>query len=319
LTGHPFEHRDTRGFLAAVFWCFGVGPYQVLWAQHALGCATAVLICLGVTRLRGPVAGAVWGVVCGLDPVLLAYESMALTEGLATFLFVWVAWLALGQTRHALWRPAVGGLLLGLLCLVRPAFQVAAPFVGGRVRAGSGRGSCGPCIARASSACFVACFLVAVGPWLYHNSSRGNSGLSASQGVYLWIGTCQSGLLDANYPLPDAIGPTYQRVLAPDPRNESRIHRFLGAVNGWRDPLAQQTLTRWALSSIAARPVAYARAMGHAACWQLGYFPRASDAQFNEVRWAVWRIGRDGRTMGMKAPNFQFDQPFSDGGAVCGA
>ncbi|MEX2218325.1 MAG: hypothetical protein WD749_06150 [Phycisphaerales bacterium] len=306
----PFRTPGYPLFLWALFAVFGSGPGVILGAQHALGCATAALVAWMVVRLRGPVWGLAAGLLAALDPVLLAFESTVLTESVSTFLLVALAAMSVGPGSRQPVRPAALGLVLGALCLVRPAFQVFVPFLALGV-ALQARATVPRAIRLRSAAILLLAFGLVVGPWVYRNAQHGTRGLSGGNGVFLWIGVAQAGLLVPDFPLPGAIEERYRSIIATGRPDDGSIHRFLGAVNAWRSPGVDRLLGRWARASVRARPLGYSSAALHGVCWQLGLFPRSGSAVHNETTWMLRRFSQDGREGGMAAPNFQFNQPIT--------
>jgi hypothetical protein len=97
----------------------------------------------------------------------------------------------------------------------------------------------------------------------------------------------------------------YERDVRPDPAGGER-YRFLVETGAWTDPETARLLTAWAWHSIRRDPVGWGRAFTFAAQWQLGYFPSSGPITHSSSRWALWRLGQDGRDLGAEAANYQF-------------
>jgi 4-amino-4-deoxy-L-arabinose transferase-like glycosyltransferase len=292
-------------FLAGVFAAFGVGPWGVLIVQHLLGVASAWLVALGGGRLGGRWAALVGGLAAALDPRLLGLESYAQTETLSVFLFVLAIALALPWGRWGWARAVALGLVLGCLCLVRPAFQAAAPFIAAGFVLMPGMGAWPR---RALLAAVIAAAAaLPVTPWLLANRARGVPGLAGGTSTFFWLGAHFAGVIDPDYPLPLEIREPYDRLVRGDPTDETHLHEFLGEVGAWSRPATERTLREWTLASVRSRPWTYARGVWYAALWQLDFYPGGSPMTDSETSWMIWRLSRDGRQMGFTEANFQFD------------
>ena len=299
----PFRTPGYPAFLATLFWAAGPRPWPVLIAQHALGVISAGLVAALGSRFGGPRAGLVCGLLAAFDPTALMFESYALTESVSVSHFLIAAAVALLAPPRL---PVAGGLglVLAWLCLTRPAFQIVVPFFAFALAVRGGR------CPRKILACVLttaATLLVACTPWLISNARRGIPGLSGSNGVYLWIGVTQAGLLDLDYPMPEPVRAAADRTLVPDPALDARLHRFLIQIDGWRE--RRPVLRDWALHSIAAAPARYLRAAVTAGLWQLDIHPSAAATQRSETAWLAARLGRRG---GGERPNFSTDMSLGD-------
>jgi len=318
LDGEPLRMPSYRTpgypvFLAGAVALLGRGPMAVLAAQHLLGVLTAGLVggvaASVVARARSPRLALITGVACGLlvalDPRPLALESFLLSETLASFLFVVLVVLPLALRRfhlaHALWI----GVAAAAGCLVRPAFQIAVPFVLlGFVLL---PGVASPRRRGLGLAIAAAAFVAVAGPWLVHNHRRGVSGFGEGAGPVLWLGLAMSDRLDpALAPTPELAG-EYDRIVGGAP-NEDTLHQYVFRVGSFRDAEVRRHVTGWALASIAADPAAYATGVFHALLWQCDYKPAWTRPYNRELRWMGRRVGARFEPRG-PAPNFSTSAP----------
>ncbi len=113
--------------MAACYRAFGPRPWVVLLLQCLIDSLTALLLVAGATRWFGPGIGFIAGLGYALDPFLMLYCSMLLTDIL--FVSVLVGSLlalshALGRGDEAHWGwVGLGAALMGLATLIRPAGQ----------------------------------------------------------------------------------------------------------------------------------------------------------------------------------------------------
>lgn len=309
LSGEPVDWPPIRTpgyplFLAAVFKVCGVSSCGVLAAQHVLGCVVVGLLAAIAARVSGRAwCGLAIGVLAALDPVSLGLESYALSEPLATLLLVLCAAFMILPRRRS-WAALIGlGASLAALCLVRPAFQVMAPFIVAGVALGlcKGRQWQSPI---AAIAVVSAAFLSVLGPWLVYNRERGFVGLIASNAVILWVGVAESGLLADDYPLPADVRGEYERLVKPAPQHDAHVMQMVSNLNAWTDAGHRKVLTRWAEASLVASPRRYAAAAFEALMHQLGWFPAWASFRHDETRWMLWRLSQDGRKYGNRWANF---------------
>lgn len=289
-------------FLAALFAAAGVGPIPVLVAQHALGVATCTLIAATARRIAGPGLALVCGLLATLDPRLLGFESYLLTETLATFLVIAAAAVALASGRPVL-RAAALGAAIAALCLVRPAFQVAAPFLGLALVLSLDRSRRLP-----AAAALVGVAGALLAPWLAHNLNRGVPGISGANSVFRWLGARQAGLIDGRIPPPEQLREPFERLLLREPAHSDAVYPFLVQCGAWDDPNARAALDEWVWTTVRARPGAYAGAIGTALLWQLDLYPASGAVRRSELRWYLRRLGGPPRPRS-DAPNFQFNTP----------
>jgi hypothetical protein len=139
------------------------GPALVLTVQAVLSALTAAMVAMLAARLFGCwQAGAVAALLAAVDPLLIFYANMRLTETLYTFLLV--AALA-GLYLRWYW---LGALLLVLGILTRPVLDLAAPvLVLGFLIANRESLSLG-LIGRRLGVYF-AVYVVLMAPWWAHN------------------------------------------------------------------------------------------------------------------------------------------------------
>ncbi len=119
-------------YLLAVVLAITDGHHLMLYIQMVLGCAAIALIYLTARRGGGLLAGIVAGVlVLGYGP-LVAIEGKLLTESLATFLSLLVAYGLVRQVDRIHWSwIVVTGVALGAASALRPSFLLAMPLAAG--------------------------------------------------------------------------------------------------------------------------------------------------------------------------------------------
>lgn len=119
--------------LAAVFQCGGtpavVGLVQVILGGVTTGFTWRCGLLLQLGRSSYVAAALV-----ALDPLLLQYTALPMTETLCATLVVAWCWLILEYPPGAsegVWRPLLQGACFGLICLCRPGFLAAIGLFGG--------------------------------------------------------------------------------------------------------------------------------------------------------------------------------------------
>lgn len=173
--------------------------------QAILGVLTAWLAGRTVGQFLSGAWAALALLVVGLDPVLLAYERMAMPECLTAFLGMLAAWLALRETwwagpnRLRVCAGAVGlGLLLGAACYVRGNMQLLALALPCAVVAplfASGAWRRGVVVGGVMLAVAAGC----VTPWVMKNAQRhGRAQFVVGSGFTRAQSLVEAGLLDAN-------------------------------------------------------------------------------------------------------------------------
>jgi len=121
----------------------------------------------------------------------------------------------------------------------------------------------------------------------------------------LWYGVAMAGLLDPAYPLDPATRAAVDRHLSAG-IGDWPVHQVIFGTDALRSPEQDERLGAWARASIAARPVGYVRAVGHALLWQLhagipGKPPMHDELPFLAER-LTWDTHHPPRG---PAPNFQ--------------
>lgn len=286
----PHRVDRTPGYpllIAANFALFGVGPLGIVVMQHAFGFGLSMLVAW-IACVRGsPAWGTFAGLMCTLDPWLLTFERFALTEIAATLFAVLVASVVLLSSRITLPRSLLLGLLLGFSMLLRPSFQVFAPFVilGWTLAAWSGwrRGVTHLGAASAAAA-------LVVGPWMWrYHAAHGSWTLSGGSGAHLWSGVARVGMQKEDFRLPEDVRGAYS-PFSGKPLDDGAFWSFCYQIDGLgrREPLLKQ----WALASIAADPERYLRYAAYAVLWQLSYYPESGPIRNDERRWYVDRLAR---------------------------
>lgn len=286
----PFRVDRTPGYpllIAANFALFGISPLGLVVMQHVFGFGLSMLV-TWIACVRGnPAWGTFAGLMCTLDPWMLTFERFALTEITATLCAVLAASLVLLSPRVTLPRSLLLGLLLGFALLVRPSFQVFAPFVllGWSLAAWNGwrRGA-------AHLAATASVMLLTIAPWVWrYHAAHGSWTLSGGSGAHLWSGVARVGLQKDGFPLPEDVRRAYA-PFAGKPLDDGAFWTLCYQIDGLgkREPL----LKEWALASIAADPERYLRYAAYAVLWQLSYYPEAGPIRNDERRWYVDRLAR---------------------------
>jgi hypothetical protein len=135
LMGEPFLFQSAPGyplFLSVIF-RFTNDLFYVALVQHALALATALLLCR-ILFLAGIATPFLWllFVLIGFNHLLIYYDGLVLTEGLATFVTA-IACLALAKAAARQWTTtiavAVAGLAVGFGATVRPSVFAILPVV----------------------------------------------------------------------------------------------------------------------------------------------------------------------------------------------
>ena len=109
----------------------GLNP-RVIWiAQSILGVAASLMIfAMAFRRTRHGLYSLLVGLVCGLSPQVLVYESSVMTEALTNFLLVASLWLIDrfdGDGESTIRYPLGLGLIVTLACLTRPLMICLLP------------------------------------------------------------------------------------------------------------------------------------------------------------------------------------------------
>jgi len=290
--GYPFA-------LAGVFALCGRDPLPIVVAQRFMGLLAAVTVAMVATRIttrRTSASMAILiGVACGLvpalDPRLLAMESYLLSESLSVLLVVLVLVLPMAIARFSVWHMLWIGVLAGLLCLVRPVFQVAAPLVliGVALAPGSARLRTRLLALALGGLMFAA----TVSPWLWFNHKRGVSGFGEGGAAVLWLGLGMSGRLDASLAPSEQLADEYARIVGDDP-NSSSLHRFVFSIGTFEQPDVREDIGLWAIRTVLEHPGSYLRGVLIATLWQCDYLPGGTRPPERELIWMVRRVSVGG-------------------------
>lgn len=275
----PFRTPGYSVFLAGIF-SVAVSPILLQGVQHLLGITTACCVAWGIKRSGRPRAALLIGSLVAVDPRLLAFETVLLSETLTTTLVTLGGMLALHNPpqRNGTIQPILLGVLVGLACLVRPAVQVVVPFF---LVAAAFSGTPKRFAARLLLSSLA--IVLTVAPWCIYNANRGIIGLSGAKPVYLWYGLAHNGLLTDEH-APTEFVESYQRNLSENPADIEGFFAFVNEHNAWKDADVQRQLQAWSLSCIRDRPFAYAKAASRSFFWQLDTYP---GDQFQETAWFV--------------------------------
>lgn len=281
--------------LAAAFRVFGVGSQAVLIGQHGMGVVTSVIVAWSVNRRSGRRWAIGMGGLAALSPSLFVWECYALSESLAVCVFVICVAIAIAPRRLGLRGGLIVGLglgiLLGVLCLVKPAAQIAIPFVAIGWWLGDAR-------RLARGATVIGGCLAVIGPWVAYNASRGVTGVASGGSLSTWMGFAHSQMLTE--PAPGSMKAEYEWLRA-GPLTDARVHEFLGRAGVWSDAIKQRELGAWAWRSAAERPGEYLRAMARSGRTLLELRPRMQ----TDGGWALQRLSEDGKSIDQVALNFQ--------------
>lgn len=130
---HPWCHYPVgySGFLALFYKIFGAGQKVAPVVNAVTGATLAVLVHrlarYATTKTRARIAG----LFSALDPGLVIYAALVMTEPLAALGLVAAGWLAARNAKEKPLRGALlAGLVLGLSTLVRPQSLLCAPALG---------------------------------------------------------------------------------------------------------------------------------------------------------------------------------------------
>jgi 4-amino-4-deoxy-L-arabinose transferase-like glycosyltransferase len=299
------ELNRTPGYhaiLYATFAVFGVGAGGILVVQALLATATCVLLTWTACGIAGPWIGLAVGLLHAVEPWSLALGNYALTETATTFFVVLAATLALGMRSAGVPAAIALGLALAAACMMRPAVQVVVPFF---ALAWLVRGTA-PARRRVLLGGVVAAtFLACAAPWLAHNAARGVRGFAGTSGTMLWYGVAMAGLLDPAYPLDPGTRAAVDRRLA-NGIGDWPVHQVMFDTGALRSLEQDRRLGAWARASIAARPAAYLRAVGHALLWQLNAGIPGKPPIHDELPFLAERLTWDTHQPPRgPAPNFQ--------------
>ncbi len=124
------------GFLAATYvlfgplvrWLFGSASFVAPLANAAIGAATAAAVHRFARHLLDPTRARIAGAIAALHPGLIVYTAVLMSEPLTGFLLVVAGWAAV-RHRGSVRGVLLGGAVLGLATLVRPASLLAAPLL----------------------------------------------------------------------------------------------------------------------------------------------------------------------------------------------
>lgn len=281
-------------FLTGILAVFGRDAMAVAVAQRLMGLAAAVVVAgvaSSIVRRRRSgqlalAAGVVCGLVPALDPRVLALEGFMLSEGLAVFLAVVLLVLPMAIARFRIWHLLWVGVVAGLLCLVRPAFQVAVPLVlMAMVLVPGGAGVRDRVVALVAGAL---AFALTVSPWLLYNHRRGVSGFGEGGGAVLWLGLGMSGRLDASLAPTEHLASEYERIVGDKP-NSGTLHQYVFSIGTFEDDDVRKHIGDWAVDTVLAHPVSYARGALIAVLWQCDYLPGGTRPPERELLWIVQR------------------------------
>jgi hypothetical protein len=131
LAWHPWCHYPVgySAVLALFYRLLGSGPSIAAVLNSLTGAALAVVTWALARHALTPLRARIAGLVVALQPGLILYAALVMSEPLAALLTLTAFWLAV---RDSSWRRglALGSLALGLAALVRPQALLCAPFLG---------------------------------------------------------------------------------------------------------------------------------------------------------------------------------------------
>ncbi len=310
----PARPDRTPGYPAILAGClglFGLSPVALLALQHALGLGAALLLTWALARKANPVCGLFAGLCAALDPWLLSFESYVLSETPATLAMAAIAAVVLLPVRRAWLRAVALGFILAAACLVRPTFQIVAPFaaVGLALSAAARLLPRVALVAVSAAAC-----VIGLTPWLLvQHHYHGRAALSFGTGAHLFSGVARLGLLDEHVlasveirDAPSSVAPVSDRrsVVLPTeirdayapcagrPMGDGEFWAFCWKVGGLERN--ERALRDWAVASIWAAPQRYAGGVLQAIGWQLNYPLPGSTMNWDELGETVARLVREG-------------------------
>lgn len=284
-------------FLAGVFTIVGITPVAVLVVHHVLGIGTALLVTLLTARLTTPLLALLPGLVASLDPWLLAHENYALSEPLTVFLLTLAVVIALRWAGPRWLAGFVLGVLIGALCLVRPANQILLPFLALAWALNA------PANWRRRAIGLVALaigFGATVWPWLHYNRQRGINGMANGLAGMQWMGLARFQLLDWDYP----IGPGLREDLAAfreDPPYWNKLPDLAKRIGAFDE--RSKLIAAWNRHNQWTYLREYLHAYRYALLWQLNCYADCTPQQYSELMWYVRRVGRDGTNIQVAQPD----------------
>lgn len=305
LDGGPEWHSPNRtpgypAMLAIAFAIMGRNAIAILVMNHLLAWLTCVMVAVGSVRI----AGARWGLLSGLlfaiEPWSLAYSSFACTETPTIFVTTAAA-VALLCWRPDRIRSSVGmAVLLVAVCMMRPALQSMAPFMGLawllRIP-----GSIKRCAVLAGV--LVGVFVAVSLPWLVFNARHGVRGFARGSNSALWYGVGFFGMLDPAYPMNEQTRKVFDKYLAGRAPDDDSLCRVMYDTHSLEDAAQDKHLGDWAKSSIRKRPVTYAFSCFYTLLWQLNCGMYDKPPMYDEFPFFARRPFQP-RTRSF-APNFQ--------------
>jgi 4-amino-4-deoxy-L-arabinose transferase-like glycosyltransferase len=210
-------------FVAGLYFVTGGVHLELARIVLALIGSLAVLFAFAIgSRLAGPAAGIVAGLVVAVYPALLQYQGMLMTEPLAVTLLAaaLLAFLWAGDRGRPPWAWALPGLLLGLMAMVRPEYLLfgllAVPLAllrAGRRQGGWGQGALAALLLGLA-------LLLPIVPWTVRNAVVLDRfvPISTGGGKALYVGT---------YLPADGDGPRLrEQLLAAHPALARRVDRL---------------------------------------------------------------------------------------------
>jgi hypothetical protein len=133
---HPFQANGPRTEYGPLSYL--VPGYIQSWFGPGLGTGRIFSIILGIIALVGlwatarRLAGAWWAVLAvwaiTLNPAIIRFYSVGISQGLVTCLLMWALFLALGKERRT-WETSFSAALAGLILLTRQDMAPVLPFL----------------------------------------------------------------------------------------------------------------------------------------------------------------------------------------------
>lgn len=282
--------------LAGAFWLFGVSGTAVLVLHHLLGLGTALLAAVAASRFVPARWSMVAGLLVAVDPFLLGFSHLMLSEVAATFFFMAAVAAAVHAERRVWLCATTAAAAMAAACLVRPAMQVALPFIVlGLV--------CVPGLTfkrrLGVTAVVLAGFLAVAGPWLAHNIKRGVNGMGEGFAWALWVSLVQQDLYDRDHVVPEDVREATAKLTATKDGG-GYVWTYLAEPSVSKQP--RSFYRDWAFASIKKRPGDYLKRTGWAFLWQVNYFPDSSPQQWEQTRVFFKRITMDNSSGGGGPP-----------------
>jgi 4-amino-4-deoxy-L-arabinose transferase-like glycosyltransferase len=277
--------------LTLSYWLFGLNGLGVMIMQHALSVVVSLCLVSIAGRFVKPWLAMAAGVLYSVNPITLGLASVMLTESVSIFFFIFPIWCILCWRSRPKLAAFVALAFFGYALLVRPATQVAFPFVLAATLVGPGI----DWKSRLKTlGVGLAGFTMACAPWLAYNANRGHKGFARGGDAALWISLVQQDLLDKDYPLPDFM----ERQWAPvKPKVGASAEMWAFLLKPTEDPKqlpqVRKVMKDWARHSLKQNFKGYLRRLPYSLAWQMNYFPDHTLINTTQYTWFCWMLALD--------------------------